>query len=180
MLTQQAAAIYGAIVYIDGDVLTFSTHTPEWVESDGADIYDFEMAASLFGMSLAAVMCPGRPVILCCDNRGATQTLVRGYCKTVTGRKLCSSFWTIASTFLAPLWIQSVEGSLNPSDPPSRDCILRNKPFSVPHKTCEIPNILFEVLKSPISLKNPHLSIPACITGFCNAWPRPIPSAEWQ
>ena len=127
------------IVFIDGGELTFSTHTPEWISP--ADIYDFEMAASLFGASLASVVFPGRPGIFRCDNRAATQTLVRGYRKTVTGRAMCAGFWTIAATFSAPVWIESSVGTLNPSDKPSTDSPLRSKPFNAPHKCCGIHNI---------------------------------------
>ena len=116
----------GAKVFMGGHEYAFSPHTPARMESGNADVYDFEMTASLFGVSLAAVLCPGRPVILRCDNMAESQTLVRGPCKTSTGRMLCARFWTVAATFGVPVWVASVAGTLNHSDPPTRDCTICN------------------------------------------------------
>ena len=109
----------GAKVFMDDEELKFSTHCTGRLHGDDADIYDFEMTASLFGMALAAELRPGRPVILCCDNTAASQTPVRGSCKTDTARMMCGNFWTIAATFGAPVWVESVNGVLTPIDPPS-------------------------------------------------------------
>ena len=170
----------GAVVFIDGEEIVFSSHTPERMAQNNDDVYDYEMAASLFGVSLAAELRPGRTVILCGENKGASQTLVRGSCKTDTGRMICASVWTIAATFSIPLWIESVAGTLNPSDPPSRDCTICNKPSRLSVKRCEVPTIFHNTLGPPISLKNSQFSVTSGSTGFCCAWPCPGHIAESQ
>ena len=170
----------GAVVFMDGQERVFSTHSPEWMAEDNDDIYDYEMAESLVGVSLASELCPGRTVILCGDNMGASQTLVRGSCKTSTGGTMCAFVWTIAATLSVPLWIESVAGTLNPSDPPSRDCPMCNKPSRVEVERCEVPNISHIALNSLVSLKNSQFPVAAGTACFCNAWPCPQHTAESQ
>ena len=136
------------------------------MEAENADIYDFETTASLIGVSFAADLCPGRPVFLRCDNRAASQTLARASCKTNKGRMICGSFGAIAATFSDPVRIESANGTLNPSDPPSRNCVSRSKPFHVQDKKRDIHRILLESINSKVPLKNAQFAISAGITGF--------------
>ena len=68
----------GAALYVCGQKLVFSTHIPDWVTRTQCDICDVEITAPLYELRIEAELFPSRNVILRCDNRGETQTLVRG------------------------------------------------------------------------------------------------------
>ena len=127
----------------------------------------------MFGLAVAAELFPGMAVLLCCDNKGAVQTLCRGTCRTELGRMLCATFWTLAATYSIPVWIESVAGALNPSDIPSRDCVLRTKPLVCPTKRCEVPAILDGILVSRSAVHLSQFSLAVGMLGFVQAWPRP-------
>ena len=82
----------GVIIFVGGSSSTFSTRIPERMIDAGAGIYDMEAMASLYGLCVVAELYPDRAVILCCDNRGANQTLVRGACKSPFSRMSCAAF----------------------------------------------------------------------------------------
>ena len=94
-----------------------TTTTAAWRESGGADIYDFDMAVSMFGMSLAADILPGRPEILGCGHRAATKTTVRGHERPEQAAH-CALILAISALFSAPARIESAAGTLSPIDPP--------------------------------------------------------------
>ena len=111
----------GAVVYLDDEVFTFSTHFPGWMHDESTGIYELESTASLFGLSLVAELCPGRSAILRFDNKAASQTLVHGHSRTPVGRMICGIFWTLAVTYSISAWVESAPGTPNPIDQPPRD-----------------------------------------------------------
>ena len=92
----------GVVIFVDDNVAAFSTHIPEWVAKAGAGIYDMEVMAPLAGLCVAAELHPHRAVILCCDDRGATQTLVPGACKSPFSRMTCAAIWCLAASLGIP------------------------------------------------------------------------------
>ena len=170
----------GAVVYVDDERYIYPTHAPGRMATAQCDIYDYEMCTSLFGLCIAVEFLPGRAVILCGDNRGASQTLVRGACRSAFTRMTCAAFWSLAAPTGTPVWIEEVLGALNPSDPPSRDCTACNHPFSVPGKRCEVPNVFSRILVSKDTLKGSQFSIPAGPSGFSPSWECPSAQPESQ
>ena len=170
----------GAVVYLDDEVLTFSTHCPGWMIDESAGIFELESTASLFGLALEAELCHGRSVILCCDNKAASQTLVRGHSPTPVGRMICASFWTLAMTFSIPVWVESVAGTLNPSDPASRGRPGCLRLIQVKNKRCEAPKISPNIINSRNSLTHSQFHLAPGPQGFCESWACPLPSAESQ
>ena len=128
---------------------------------------------NVYGLAIAAQMFPGRIVLLCGDNRGAKQALSRGSCKTELGKMLRSVFWTVAASFATPVWIESVAGTLNPSDVPSRDCIICEKPIVCKSKRCEVPIFLKRLLASRSCVHLAQFSIHMGNLGFGNSWTCP-------
>ena len=165
---------------VDNERFIYSTHAPRWILAAGCDIYDFEMRTSLFGLRIAVELMPGRAVILCGDNLGASQTLVRGAFRSPFSRTTCAAFWNLAAPNGAPVLIEEVIGALNPSDPPSRGCIACNHPFHVPDKRCEAPNVFARILVSNETLKGSQLAIPAGLSGCPPSWNFPSAHAESQ
>ena len=157
----------GAAVYLDGEVFTFSSHCPEWMVAEAACIFELENTSALFGLAVFAVLAPGRCAILRGDNMAAGETLVRGSSRTAVGRMICGSFWSMAAPFSIPVWIGTVAGTLNPIEPPSRDCVAFAHPIPTPQKRCEVPSVLFSILKPRKSLYEAQLHTPIPATGFC-------------
>ena len=158
----------GVVVYADGEQSVYSSHCPGWLA--GADIYALEMRANLFGLAVAIEEFPGRAVLLCSDNLGATQTLIRGACRAATSGRMSAVFWNLAGTNATPVWIDEVAGKLNPPDPPSRDCVFCEGPFVASPKRCEVPNILHRILLNSNTLKESQFPITAGTRGFTPAW----------
>ena len=111
----------GAATVFDNTVKVAHTHLPGWFVESNA-IYEFELAGAIFGLTMANVLTPGRPILLCIDNDAASSTLVRGNSEKPLGRALASVFWLIAANFSCPIWIEQVRSKLNVADPPSRAC----------------------------------------------------------
>ena len=88
----------GVAIYADGTEFVYSPHCPEWMADAHCDIYDLEIAAALFGLCVVAEFCPDRSVTMCRDNRGSTQTLARGACKTEFAMMACATFWNLAES----------------------------------------------------------------------------------
>ena len=151
----------GAVIFLDQAVMTFSTHIPEWMHKAECGIYDMEVMASLFGLCLCSEICPERSVLLCCDNRGATQTLVRGARKSKFSKMSCAAFWCLAAALGIPVWVEDVPGKINIADPPSRDCIARNQPHNVKSKRAEVPNYLIRMFESFETLKCAQFHTPS-------------------
>ena len=78
-------------IFVDGTRYTPRTHLPAWFMMDGAGIFEAELAAVALGMFLAMIVAPGRPILLCCDNMGASGSVTRGSCATPIGRAFLSS-----------------------------------------------------------------------------------------
>ena len=55
-------------------------------------IYEFERPGDIFGLRIAAVCAPGRPIVICIDNSSASIGLVLGGCNTRLGRLPTSVF----------------------------------------------------------------------------------------
>ena len=127
----------------------------------------------MFALAVAAEMFPGGMVLLRCDNKGARQALSRGSRKTDLGNMLCATFWAIAASFSTPVWIESVAGTLNPSDTPSRDCVHCEKRIICDAKRREAPSVFKRVLSSYTSIHFSQFSIPLRELGFVPAWPCP-------
>ena len=163
----------GDVVYVDDERHVFSSHIPEWMEAGQCDIYDMEMCASMLGLCLVAESWPGRPAILRCDNRGATQTLVRGACRSPLSQKTCAAFWCLAASKSVPVWIEDVPGVLNPTDPPSRGCPRCGKSINAVSKRCEVPNYFSRIFSSLEALDNSQFSTPSGSQEFTPAWACP-------
>ena len=151
----------GAVIFLDDTTMTFSTHIPEWMHTAQRGLYDMEVMASLIGLSLCAEICPERSVLLRCDNRGATQTLVRGACKSEFPKMSCAAFWSLAAALGIPVWIEDVPGKINIADPPSRDCIARNEKHNAKGKRAEAPNYLMRMFESFETLKCAQFKTPS-------------------
>ena len=95
----------------------YSSHCTGRISAAKCGIYDLEITATSFGLCVVAEYFPDRSVILRCDNRGATQTLVRGACKTEFSTMACATFWNLATPNGIPVWIEEVAGKLNHADP---------------------------------------------------------------
>ena len=93
------------------------------VARTSAGIYEYELLAELLGATIACEVAPVNPIVLCCDNRGAVGTVIRGKCKTVLGRTITSTLWATASRFARAIWVDPAKSACNPSDPPSRMCL---------------------------------------------------------
>ena len=98
----------GAVLFVDGERRDVHTHVPQWFMDAGAGIFELELLAELMGLTLACEVAPGRPVLLCCDNSGASATVVRGACKTALGGMAASVFWVVAAQFRCPVWVEGV------------------------------------------------------------------------
>ena len=101
------------------------THVPQWMMNmPKAEfrIYEFEMTGVALGVALAVDCFPGAPIIICCDNKGAIGTLIRGSCKTQLGREISSFIWRMAAEYGTLIWVEFVTSPLNISDEPSRCC----------------------------------------------------------
>ena len=129
----------GVTIYADGAEFVFSSHFPEWMAGENCDIYDLEITATLYGLFVGAELFPDRSVILCCDNRGATQTLVRGACKTEFAMMACATFRTVAAPNGIPVRIEEVAGKLNHADSPSRDCVMCKTELILVRKLARYP-----------------------------------------
>ena len=57
-----------AVLFVDGVRHVARTHLPEWLALSGASVFEFELAAVLFGLCFMLCVCPDRPILLCCDN----------------------------------------------------------------------------------------------------------------
>ena len=86
-----------AVVYVGGGRYIYATHAHGRMLAAQCDIYDFEMRASLFGLCIAAELMRGRSIILCGDNRGASQTLARSACQSSFSRMTCAAFCNLAA-----------------------------------------------------------------------------------
>ena len=81
------------------------THAPPWmmnVQEVEERIFEFELTGVALGVTLAIARFPGTPIVICCDNKGAIGTVIRGSCKTQLGRDI-SSFcggWPLKPAFL--------------------------------------------------------------------------------
>ena len=80
----------GVVVYADGVQSVYSSHCTGWMKV--SDIYDLEMCANLGGLAVAEEYHPGRAIIMRSDNRGATQTLIRGARHSQFSRMTCDAF----------------------------------------------------------------------------------------
>ena len=129
----------GSSIFLDGQRYEFCTHVPEWMRSEDSGIYELETRASLSGLSRASEMVPGRKLILCGDNRGASHALVRGACRAELGSLLRGTFWAMAAAYSCPVWISEALGRLNPADDPSRDRPAFTAPKTAVWKRCEAP-----------------------------------------
>ena len=112
----------GAAIVIDGTRYYHLTHVPAWFLRAKVGIFELELAACVFGLVLASLYAPGRPVLLCCDNMGSRGAVVRGSCATVIGRMVASVFWNVAAHFPCAVRVDYVPSGLNVADPPSRAC----------------------------------------------------------
>ena len=108
----------GVTISADDPEFAFSSHCPEWMTAENCDIYDLEITAPLYGLCVGAELFPDRSVIVCCDNRGATQTLVRGACKTEFAMMACATFWTVAASSGIPVRVEEVAGNSTTRTPP--------------------------------------------------------------
>ena len=111
-----------AVVVIGGAHRTFQTHLPPWFVDMKVGISEFELAAVLLGLLIAAGWAPGSPIFFCCDNTGVDAAVVRGSCSTDVGRALTACFWSAAACAGPNVWIEYVESASNVADSPSRMC----------------------------------------------------------
>ena len=70
---------------------TGHAHLPERFGSSGG-INEFELASAVCALHSAALVFPGRPIVLRCDDSAEALTLVRGNCVSGLGRKLADVF----------------------------------------------------------------------------------------
>ena len=86
------------------------------------EFFEFELTGVALGVTLAIARFPGAPIVICCDNKGAIGTVIRGSCKTQLGRDISSYIWRIAAETGTFIWVEFVSPPLNISDEPSRCC----------------------------------------------------------
>ena len=85
-------------------------------------ILEYELAGSIFGLTMTDVLTPGRPIILCVDNSAAASTHVRWGWPTALGATPSSNLLDGRDSFPSPIWIEEVRPALNIADEPSRVC----------------------------------------------------------
>ena len=165
----------GAMVYVVTKCHTVSTHAPEWFTRSSAGIFELEALAELLGVMLACEVAPGAPIVLCCDNRAAVATVIRGTCQTVLGRMIASAIWATASRFNCPIWVEPVRSCLNPSDPPSRACAMLpdEERHALPGTVENIPKAFADALASRNSLAIAQLGSLPHVTGRVPPWTCP-------
>ena len=112
----------GCVTFLDGGRSPAHTHSPSWFKALIPGIYEFELRAIIFGITIAAELAPGRPVLLCCDNMGVNGTIIRGASRTRLGRALCAVFWAFVAARGIRVWVEYAKSALNASDCPSRTC----------------------------------------------------------
>ena len=93
----------GAVTFFDdcAKMEHAHAHLPGWLLELGG-IYEFGITGAIFGLLLASVFTPGRPIVICIDNTSASSGLVRGNCNAALCRDPTSIFWMVAAHFLAP------------------------------------------------------------------------------
>ena len=102
----------GAVCFFLWSRTTVTTHTPQWFNKE-TGIFEKEQAATILGLLTANEIAPGRPLLLCCDNRGAVSTLVRGACASPLGRQFAAVFWSVAAKLGCAGWVERVTTELN-------------------------------------------------------------------
>ena len=149
-------------------------HIPPWFARPSAGIFEYELAACLLGLILAAFYAPGRPVLVCCDNLGARGAVVRGSCTAAIGRMLSAAFWNVAAVFSCAVWIDFVASALNVADPPSRACELI--PLEErPNGTTEgAPHLFQHIMSSRHSLASAQFKIDTQNSKMTNGWSCPV------
>ena len=91
----------GAAVFFDSSPRFAQTHLPGW-RTAVANIYEFELAGAIFGLTIASFCSPGRPFLICIDNSSASCGLVRGNCDSRRGRFVASVFWVSRGAMFIP------------------------------------------------------------------------------
>ena len=135
-----------------------------------AGIFEMEMVAALFGLTIAAIFGVNCSVVLCCDNKGACGTIIRGSCVTALGRALSSSFWSFAALHGLSVWAEYVASGLNCADPPSRMCPCVEKPAPVAGSNLGVPVRFARMLESLDTLMSARLAAPDRLQAYSQPW----------
>ena len=158
----------GATLFVAGTEYRANTHLPEWFAKRKEQIAEYELAGCVLGLCMAVTLFPGIPIMLCCDNEGAKGVIIRGSCKTATGRSLSSVFWLVAATFANPIWVEFVKSKCNLADKFSRMRKAIPKESRAPKESGHvgIPTLFHRIFKSKEALNSAQFTLPICEYSF--------------
>ena len=117
-------------IRVRSSVIVRSVHLPAWVvaisrRSDAdSGILGFEFAAAVLAMCVICTLDLGQAPagLLCVDNQGVLDSLIKGSSSSVLGAAMCSVFWNLAARSSVFVWLERVSSSANFADSPSRIC----------------------------------------------------------
>ena len=135
-----------------------------------AGIFEPELVACVFCLTLASIYAPGRPVLLCCDNMGARGAVVRGSFAAVVGRVVSSVFWNVAAHFSCAVWVDFAPSCLNVADPPSRARELLPVEERATDLSCGVPAMFRRIFSSRHSSAAAQFGIDISGSPMVNGW----------
>ena len=162
----------GAVAIFDDTAKVAHAHLPEWFAEPNS-IYEFELAGAVFGIIMANVLTPGRPILLCIDNDAASGTLVRCNSEKPIARTLTSIFWLVAANFSCPIWIGQVRSKLNAADPPSRACDCISNPPVIKSPNPGAPESFRAVFEPNEAFTKHQFIFKESARCFSEGWPCP-------
>ena len=96
-----------AMLFIDGEGRTPDTHLPMRPKAE-CGVFEFELSATLAGVTVESELGTGRAICAFCDNAAAGHAAIRGSGRTRLEGILCSAIWGVLALTSAPIWIEYV------------------------------------------------------------------------
>ena len=117
-------------IRIRSSVIVRSAHLPAWAiaisrKSDAdSGIPGFEFDATILALCVICTLDLGRAPagLLCVDNQGVLDSLIKGSSGSLFGAAMCGVFWNLAARSSLFAWLERVSSSANFADSPSRLC----------------------------------------------------------
>ena len=163
----------GIVIFFDGSRKIMHTHLPERFH-DEFGIFEFELAGMILAITVASLLKPGHPVLMCGDNNSAIAALVRGNCDTTIGRMLTAVFWAVAAFYGTPVWIEEVRSKFNIADPPSRACSMIEDPSEVKSINYGVTESFKQIFTSKENLLKAQFEFCEGKLSFTGPWACPI------
>ena len=126
----QGSGHVAATFRCNGLTTVYSLHLPVWLVNAArrseldSGIFVFEMAAALFALCLIPALGFVGSVagMLCVDNQGVLESLIRGASGNPLASAIAAVFWNVAMRNSTFVWLERVSSSANFADQPSRLC----------------------------------------------------------